>query len=117
VFQRLSSFTMPASGTAAMTPGFPTVTLAPSPAPAMAGPAIQRAEEPAAAATPSAASPTPAPAPAGQGSAGAFGTRPPDGELSNLAEWIYPLISYRIKGELRENRERLGLLTDQYRRW
>jgi hypothetical protein len=30
---------------------------------------------------------------------------------------MYPLISYKLKGELREGRERAGLVTDHYRRW
>jgi hypothetical protein len=42
---------------------------------------------------------------------------PTDEELSQLAHQLYPIISYRIKGELREDRDRAGLLTDTYRRW
>jgi hypothetical protein len=48
---------------------------------------------------------------------GPFSTKPSDADLSKLARWLYPLISFRIRGELRENRERAGLLTDSYRRW
>ena len=40
-----------------------------------------------------------------------------DEELTNLSRWLYPLIRYRLKGELREDRERAGLLTEHYRRW
>ena len=43
--------------------------------------------------------------------------RPSEEDLSNLSRWLYPLIKYRLKGELREDRERAGLITDHYRRW
>jgi hypothetical protein len=43
--------------------------------------------------------------------------RPSDEELTNLSRWLYPLIRFRLKGDLREDRERAGLLTDHYRRW
>jgi hypothetical protein len=43
--------------------------------------------------------------------------RPSDHDLNNLSRWLYPLIRYRLKGELREDRERAGLLTDHYGRW
>ncbi len=43
--------------------------------------------------------------------------RPSDEDLSNLSRWLYPLIKYRLKGELREDRERAGLLTNHYGRW
>jgi hypothetical protein len=83
----------------------------PAPAPAPAAP-VQRAEQPAAA---------PASAPAGATApdeqASPFGSRPSDQELNNLSRWLYPLIKYRLKGELREDRERAGLLTDHYRKW
>jgi hypothetical protein len=46
-----------------------------------------------------------------------FASRPSDQELTNLSRWLYPLIKYRLKGELRDDRERAGLLTDHYRRW
>jgi hypothetical protein len=49
--------------------------------------------------------------------AGPFGKRPSDKELANLSYWLYPLISHKIKGELREGRERLGMITDHYRKW
>jgi hypothetical protein len=87
---------------------------APAPAPATpAPPSVQRADL------------LPAPAPAGPAEAGAgqggqggpFARRPSDHELTNLSRWLYPLIKYRLKGELREDRERAGLLTDHYRRW
>ena len=43
--------------------------------------------------------------------------RPSDEDLSNLSRWLYPLIKWRLKSDLREDRERAGLLTDNYRRW
>jgi hypothetical protein len=43
--------------------------------------------------------------------------RPSDEDLSNLSRWLYPLIKFRLKSDLREDRERAGLLTDNYRRW
>ncbi len=43
--------------------------------------------------------------------------RPSNEDLNNLSRWLYPLIRYQLKGELREDRERAGLLTDHYRRW
>ncbi len=55
--------------------------------------------------------------PATESHEGPLATRPSDQELQNLSRWLYPLIRYRLKGELREDRERAGLLTDHYRRW
>ncbi len=46
-----------------------------------------------------------------------FDKRPDDADLHRLASWLYPLISFKIRGELRTDRERAGLLTDSYRRW
>jgi hypothetical protein len=48
---------------------------------------------------------------------GPFVERPSEPDLARLARWLYPIISYRLKGELKEDRERAGLLTDSYRRW
>ena len=59
----------------------------------------------------------PAPAPTSDGHTAPSMARPSDEDLSNLSRWLYPLIRYRLKGELREDRERAGLLTDHYRRW
>jgi hypothetical protein len=82
-------------------------------------PAIQRADvatappptdsPPSGGAAPSPQEPAQAPSP--------FSQRPSDQELHDLSHWLYPMISHRIKGELREGRERLGLITDHYRRW
>ena len=87
---------------------------APAAAPAAPPPApVQRADP-----FPAPALANPAQAPTGQdGQAGPFTNRPSDQELTNLSRWLYPLIKYRLKGELREDRERAGLLTDHYRRW
>lgn len=78
--------------------------------------------------------PAPAPAPAapiqraaddGQGvgvavpptpSRSVFEERPSDQELDDLATWLYPLISFKIRGELWDDRQRGGLLTGFYRR-
>lgn len=43
--------------------------------------------------------------------------RPPDADLDRLSGWLYPLIRFRLRKELREDRERAGRLTDLYRRW
>jgi hypothetical protein len=43
--------------------------------------------------------------------------KPSDRDLANLSKWLYPLIKFRLKADLREDRERAGLLTDNYRRW
>jgi hypothetical protein len=85
----------------------------PAPAPAPSGGDVQRAEE---FARPLFGSAT-APATAQQVQESPFTRRPSDQELTNLSRWLYPLIKYRLKGELREDRERAGLLTDHYRRW
>jgi hypothetical protein len=67
-----------------------------------------------------------APPQAAQGASGMAGStsatssgaeRPSDQELANLTKWLYPLIKHRLKGDLREDRERAGLLTDHYRKW
>jgi syndecan 1 len=46
-----------------------------------------------------------------------FAERPDDADLSRLARWLYPILSYQLRAELREGRERSGLLTDNYGRW
>jgi hypothetical protein len=81
----------------------------PSPAPVAIGP-VQRAPESTASID---GPPAPAAAPLEDGSM----ARPSDEDLSNLSRWLYPLIKYRLKGELREDRERTGLLTNHYGRW
>jgi len=43
--------------------------------------------------------------------------RPASDDLERLAKWLYPLISFRMRGELREGRERAGMSTDSYARW
>ena len=116
IFQRLSALSVPGPGGQA-----PVVTsqswVAGQPmGPTLAGAGIQRAPEPSSAPAGSPAAP-PAPAAAPSGGPGPFASRPSDEELSNLTQWMYPLISYKLKGELREGRERAGLVTDHYRRW
>jgi hypothetical protein len=116
ILERVSALTTPASaqGTSEVfTPASfsmgPTVS-----APAMTGGGIQRAEEIA----PPVAAAAPAPPEAKPGDQGhAAMPRPSNEDLTNLSRWLYPLIRYRLKGELREDRERAGLLTDHYRRW
>jgi hypothetical protein len=66
--------------------------------------------------------PAPAPAPPAQPAGqdeetGPFSTRPSEQELHNLSRWLYPLMKYKLKMDLREDRERAGLLTDHYRKW
>jgi hypothetical protein len=85
-----------------------------APAPAMTGGGVQRADE-VVPSVPAAQASAP-PANPDQPSQGAM-TRPSDEDLTNLSRWLYPLIRYKLKGELREDRERAGLLTDHYRRW
>jgi hypothetical protein len=43
--------------------------------------------------------------------------KPSEKDLADLARWIYPLISYRIRQELREGLEKRGLITGSYGRW
>jgi hypothetical protein len=76
---------------------------------------VQRAMEPVVQTVDPVASSEPTPAPAGAGADPS--PRPSDQDLNNLSRWLYPLIRYRLKGELREDRERAGLLTDHYGRW
>lgn len=84
-------------------------------APVAAG--IQRAaEEPSPSAAPVAAAAPPGSA-AHDPDAGPFSKRPGDKELEKLAAWLYPLISFKIRTELRDGRERAGMLTDTYGRW
>ena len=86
---------------------------APIPPPAPAP--VQRAEEPVVQTlNPGTAS---GPVPPTPGAGAAPSPRPSDHDLNNLSRWLYPLIRYRLKGELREDRERAGLLTDHYGRW
>jgi hypothetical protein len=116
ILERLSGISMPglASGPAAEVTGFvaPSAPLAPAmAAPAMAG-GIQRAEE----VVPDFRAGVATAALPGGGQSDPL-HRPSDQDLSNLSRWLYPLIKYRLKGELREDRERAGLLTDHYRKW
>jgi hypothetical protein len=53
----------------------------------------------------------------GQGESSLWASRPGDEDLEKMARWLYPLISFRIRAELREGRERSGMLTDSYGRW
>lgn len=46
-----------------------------------------------------------------------WSTKPPDAELTRLAQWLYPLIRYRLRGDLLADRDRAGVLTDLYRGW
>jgi hypothetical protein len=92
-------------------PSLPMAPAAPSP---MTGGGMQRADEapaPAASGAPAPSSATPE-----HGGHGSM-SRPSNEDLTNLSRWLYPLIKYQLKGELREDRERAGLLTDHYRRW
>jgi Domain of unknown function (DUF4157) len=43
--------------------------------------------------------------------------RPSDTDLARMARWLYPFITFRLRGELREGRERSGMVTDTYGRW
>ena len=122
IFQRLSGLTAPAPGSPTTVVTNPSWGAGQPAGSGMPGPGIQRAAEPnaapsAAQAAPAADAPAGAPSGPPSGPQGKFASRPSDEELSNLTQWIYPLISYRLKGELREGRERAGLVTDHYRRW
>nr|MDA8047029.1 DUF4157 domain-containing protein [Actinomycetota bacterium] len=108
ILERLSEITGPAAlGAQTITPA-----MGPAAAPAMAASPVQRAVdyEPVG---PPPQSPEPPARPGGRGSL----ERPTEEDLSNLSRWLYPLIRYRLRGELREDRERAGLLTEHYRRW
>jgi hypothetical protein len=60
---------------------------------------------------------------AGSQAAGPTGTQAPSpgqsGETNTveLVDQIYPIIRSRLRNDLREDRERAGLMTDLYRRW
>jgi hypothetical protein len=110
ILERLTEITSPA----ATPPQLVTPTLTPA-APAMGGGSVQRAPE-GGPDTALAMAPTEPEAVPGESEEGSM-KRPSDADLSNLSRWLYPLIRYRLRGELREDRERAGLLTDHYRRW
>jgi hypothetical protein len=114
ILEKMSALSTPASGQVASEVFTPSSwSMGPAPAPAMTGGGVQRADE-AVPSVPAAAAPAPAnPDESSQGSM----SRPSDQDLTNLSRWLYPLIRYKLKGELREDRERAGLLTDHYRRW
>jgi hypothetical protein len=57
------------------------------------------------------------PAPERNADSDVFDKRPTEAQLSRLATWLYPLIVYKLRNEIRQGRERSGLLTDTYRRW
>jgi hypothetical protein len=102
------------STTTATGPGQTTIVMPPaavssSPAAPPATSGIQRAEQEAPV--------QPAAAPAPEEPSTLFAERPDDAELNRLARWLYPIISYQLRSELREGRERSGLLTDTYGRW
>jgi hypothetical protein len=111
IMERLSGLTTPAPAGLATTFGAPLPVSAPAAPVVSAGPIQRAAEAP--------TLPDPGPAPTGPAlvDTGAPMARPSDQDLTNLSRWLYPLIKYRLKGELREDRERAGLLTDHYGRW
>jgi hypothetical protein len=112
ILERMSTLSSPAPITETTQVFTPPWSSTPAPAPAAPAP-VQRAD-------PLPAPAPGAPAPAGStpdNQAGLFANRPSDQELHNLTRWLYPLIKYRLKGDLREDRERAGLLTDHYRKW
>jgi hypothetical protein len=43
--------------------------------------------------------------------------RPSEIDLERMARWLYPIISYRLRSELRDGRIRSGGITDSYQRW
>jgi hypothetical protein len=112
ILDKMSALSTPAAAGGTTEVFTPSWSPSPTPAPAATGGGIQRAEEfvaPAANAPASAAAP--------EENRGHTAARPSDEDLTNLSRWLYPLIKYRLKGELREDRERAGLLTDHYRKW
>jgi hypothetical protein len=106
ILERMSVLSTPAN---AGTTEVYTSPWSPSPAPDVAVGPVQRATD----TTPSLDTSS-APAPA---EGGGSMTRPSEEDLSNLSRWLYPLIKYRLKGDLREDRDRAGLLTNHYGRW
>jgi hypothetical protein len=118
ILKQLSDLTTPAGGVAAIPL---TTSWTSGLSPSAADPNVQRApvETPATTPAPTATEPPPAwhPATAAHPTEHPFGQRPNEEELHNLSSWLYPMISHRIKGELREGRERAGMVTDTYRRW
>jgi hypothetical protein len=116
LLERMSALGAPAPGqgvSQVFTPASFSVNTAPAPGPMGGG--VPRADEVALPAPP-AGGPTAA-VPSTDEQAKDPMSRPSDEDLTNLSRWLYPLIKYRLKGELREDRERAGLLTDHYRRW
>lgn len=87
---------------------------APSGAPALAGAGVQMATKGSEPAPPLG---QPAPVPERRVERDMFDRRPTEAQLSRLASWLYPLIVYKLRNEIRQGRERSGLLTDTYRRW
>jgi hypothetical protein len=113
VLERVSALTSPAAvGQATEVVTAPWAS-SPAPAATPSGGGVQRAEEFTTPLFNTAAAPVTAP----HARTNPFATRPSDQDLTNLSRWLYPLIKYRLKGDLREDRERAGLLTDHYRRW
>jgi hypothetical protein len=114
ILERMSVLSGPGMGQVASEVFTPASwSMGPTSGPAMAGGGVQRAEE----AVPAVA---PAPTPAAtnpEENTQASMNRPSDEDLTNLSRWLYPLIRYKLKGELREDRERAGMLTDHYGRW
>ena len=83
-------------------------------APALTGAGVQMATK---GSEPSPAATQPSPAPLNSPDNDVFDKRPTEAQLSRLASWLYPLIVYKLRSEIRQGRERSGLLTDTYRRW
>jgi hypothetical protein len=112
ILERMSVLSTPAAMVGA-TEVFTSPQWASSPSAAPAGSSsVQRAEDDSTTVARAAA-----PAPTTDHAPATEQGRPSDQYLSNLSRWLYPLIRYRLKGDLREDRERAGLLTDHYRRW
>jgi hypothetical protein len=111
ILDKLSVLTSPAplaSGTEVFTAPWSSGPASAPPPPA----AVQRADQLTALAPPPPAQPA-----AQEEETGPFSTRPSEQELHNLSRWLYPLMKYKLKMDLREDRERAGLLTDHYRKW
>jgi Domain of unknown function (DUF4157) len=107
---------MPAETTAAPAPSFgPASVSAPIGPPAVTpAAAVQRAANPPPPPPPPPAAPPPSPP---KGPRSLWPSRPSDTDLAKMARWLYPLISFKLRGELREGRERSGMVTDTYGRW
>ena len=104
-------------GPAGVSPGFAAAPVLPAAPAAAVQRAVQIPEMNVDSTAPAAPPLPPAAAARARDHGSLWASRPSDTDLARMARWLYPFITFRLRGELREGRERSGMVTDTYGRW